>query len=107
MKAMNPRLREQVAAMLKAMAHPTRLLLLEELLNGERCVCELVPMTGADFSTVSKHLTLLKAAGLVKSRKHELNVYYSIAMREAGQIIALSKTGVKAKYSSFLKVVGE
>ncbi|MBF0293418.1 MAG: helix-turn-helix transcriptional regulator [Nitrospinae bacterium] len=106
MKAMNPNLREQVAAMLKAIAHPTRLLLLEELLNGERCVCELVPMTGADFSTVSKHLALLKAAGLVKSRKQELNVHYSIAMRESGQIIALSKTALKTRYSNFLKAVG-
>lgn len=100
-------MREQMAAMLKAIAHPTRLMLLEELLNGERCVCELVPMTGADFSTVSKHLTLLKAAGLVKSRKQELNVHYSIAMPQAGRIIALSKTAVKARYSTFLKAVGE
>jgi len=106
MRMTSLKMREQVAAMLKAIAHPTRLLLLEELLNGERCVCKLVPMTGAEFSTVSKHLSLLKAAGLVKSRKRKLNVYYSIDMREAGRIIALSKEGVRAKHSSFLKAVG-
>lgn len=106
MKAMNPEMRAQVAAMLKAVAHPTRLQLLEKLLDGEQCVCELVPMTKADFSTISKHLALLKAAGLVKSRKQDLNVYYSIAMEEVEQIISFSKAAVKANYQRFLKAVG-
>ena len=100
-------MREQVAAMFKAIGHPTRLMLVEELLKGERCVCELVPMTGADFSTVSKHLTLLKGSGLIKSRKQDLNVYYSIAMMEAEQIVSLSKLAVKSNFSRFLKAAGE
>lgn len=103
MKPMNMELREQVAATLKAMAHPTRILLLEALFIGERCVCELVPLTRADFSTVSKHLTLLKTAGLLKSRKQDLNVYYSIAAQEVEPIIRLSRAGVKAKAIRFLK----
>lgn len=52
--------------------------MLEQLRDGERCVCELKEMVGADMSTVSKHLSLLKNAGLVKDRKAGLQVYYSL-----------------------------
>ena len=47
---------EARAKVLKAMAHPSRLFILEELNKGERCVCDLTEMIGADVSTVSKHL---------------------------------------------------
>jgi len=49
------------AKVLKALAHPTRLFIVDELgRNGPRCVCELTDLVGADMSTVSKHLALLK-----------------------------------------------
>ena len=51
------------AGILKAMAHPTRLFLAEELADGPRCVCELTDMVGADISTVSRHLSVLRNAG--------------------------------------------
>jgi len=66
------------AAVLKALAHPVRLLLLEELERGERCVCELHELAGGDFSTVSKHLALLRRAGFVQSEKRGLKVYYRL-----------------------------
>ena len=53
------------ARMLKALAHPTRLLLVEELARKTRCVCELRDAAGLDISTVSKHLSLLRNAGIV------------------------------------------
>ena len=53
------------ARVMKALAHPTRLFIVEELGRGERCVCELTEMVGADVSTVSKHLALLRNAGVV------------------------------------------
>lgn len=56
---------EARARVLKAMAHPSRLLIIEELQNTERCVCELTEMIGADISTVSKHLSVLRQAGIV------------------------------------------
>lgn len=62
----------------KALGHPTRLFLLEELSRGERCVCELRDMVHADISTVSKHLSLLKEAGVVSDRKEGLKVFYSL-----------------------------
>ena len=51
---------EARANIMKAMAHPSRLFILDELSKGERCVCELTEMIGADVSTVSKHLSLLR-----------------------------------------------
>ena len=66
------------ARMIKALAHPTRLFMVEELANGERCVCELRDMVGVDISTVSKHLSLLKAAGIVADDKRGLQVFYRL-----------------------------
>jgi ArsR family transcriptional regulator len=60
------------------MAHPSRLFMVDELSRGERCVCELTAMVGADISTVSKHLSLLKKAGIVADRKEGLQVYYRL-----------------------------
>jgi len=50
---------EARARIIKALGHPTRLFLVEELSRGERCVCELTEMVGSDMSTVSKHLVHL------------------------------------------------
>ena len=66
------------AKVIKAIAHPTRLFIVEELSKGERCVCELTDMVGADISTVSRHLSLLKAAGLVKDEKRGLQIFYHL-----------------------------
>jgi DNA-binding transcriptional ArsR family regulator len=69
---------EAKARMMKALAHPTRLFMVEELAKGERCVCELRDMVGADISTVSKHLARLKAAGIVADDKRGLQVFYRL-----------------------------
>jgi ArsR family transcriptional regulator len=66
------------ARVLKALAHPTRLLLVEELAGKPRCVCELRDAAGLDISTVSKHLSLLRNAGIVENEKRGLNVFYSL-----------------------------
>ncbi|MHB9139683.1 MAG: ArsR/SmtB family transcription factor [Victivallaceae bacterium] len=66
------------AKVFKALGHPTRLFIVEELARGERCVCELVKLAGADFSTISKHLTLLKKSGVVQDDKRGQMVYYAL-----------------------------
>lgn len=66
------------ARIVKAMAHPTRLFLVDELSRGERCVCELTELVGADISTVSKHLAVLKSVGIVSIDKRGSQVYYSL-----------------------------
>lgn len=72
---------EAQALVAKALAHPTRLFLVEELSHQEHCVCELTEMVGADVSTVSKHLSLLRAAGIVDSEKRGQKVFYRLRMR--------------------------
>lgn len=69
---------EARAKIIKAMAHPTRLFFVDELSRGERCVCELTEMVGLDMSTVSKHLALLKEAGIVQDDKRGSQVYYML-----------------------------
>ena len=69
---------EARARIVKAMAHPTRLFIVDELSRGERCVCELTEMVGADMSTVSKHLATLRSAGIVQDDKRGSQVYYSL-----------------------------
>jgi ArsR family transcriptional regulator len=69
---------EARARIIKAMAHPTRLFFVEQLAQGERCVCELNEMVDADVSTVSKHLAVLKNAGIVQDEKRGNRVFYSL-----------------------------
>ncbi len=69
---------ETRAQVMKALAHPTRLFIVDQLAQGERCVCELTEMIGADVSTVSRHLSVLKAAGIVADEKRSVQVYYSL-----------------------------
>ena len=69
---------EAWAKIIKAMAHSTRLFIIEELHKGERCVGELTEMIGADTSTVSKHLSVLKNAGLVFDEKRANSIYYKL-----------------------------
>ncbi len=69
---------EAKAAVFKALGHTSRLLIVEELAKGERCVCELVDLVGADFSTVSKHLTVLKDAGVLADRREGKKVFYRL-----------------------------
>jgi DNA-binding transcriptional ArsR family regulator len=68
------------ARVVKAMAHPTRLFIVDELARGERCVQELTDMIGADMSTVSKHLSLLRQAGIVADDKRGTQVFYRLGM---------------------------
>ena len=69
---------EARAKIIKAMAHPTRLFIVDELSKNERCVCELTEMIGADTSTVSKHLSVLKEAGIILDEKRGLQVWYHL-----------------------------
>jgi len=69
---------EARASIIKAMAHPSRLLIIDELKNQDRSVGELTEMIGSDTSTVSKHLSVLKNAGIVSDTKKGTTVYYKL-----------------------------
>jgi ArsR family transcriptional regulator len=66
------------ARVLKALAHPTRLFIVDQLAEGPRCVCELTDMVGADVSTVSRHLSVLREAGILDGDKRGNQVFYSL-----------------------------
>lgn len=104
MNAMNKPKYESRAAVIKAMAHPTRLFIIDELSKKERCVCELTEMIGDDVSTVSKHLTVLKQAGLVEMDKRGLKVFYSLKtpciLNFFGCVESVLKSQLKQRRSS-------
>jgi ArsR family transcriptional regulator len=66
------------AKVLKALAHPSRLLIVNELSKRERCVCELAEMVGSEMPTVSRHLALLREAGIVADDKRGAQVFYRL-----------------------------
>ena len=73
---------EARAAIVKALAHPARLMIVDELTeHGQRCVCELTDLVGSDLSTVSRHLSILRNAGIVDSEKRGTTVNYRLRVR--------------------------
>ena len=66
------------AQVFKALAHPGRLLMLDELSRGERCVCELAELVGSEMPTVSRHLSVLRNAGIVDDDKRGAQVFYRL-----------------------------
>ena len=72
---------------IKALAHPSRLLMVDALAGGEKCVCELTRLVGADISTVSKHLSTLKGAGVVADEKRGNKIFYRLIMCCLGQFM--------------------
>ena len=70
---------EELAELLKAMAHPTRLQILNMLRQGEICVCHIENALGKRQPYISQQLMVLRDAGAVESRKDGLQVYYRIS----------------------------
>ncbi|MBK1790267.1 metalloregulator ArsR/SmtB family transcription factor [Persicirhabdus sediminis] len=106
MKEREKLLYEAKAKVLKALAHPTRLWMAEQLADGERCVCEFVDQVDADFSTISKHLSVLKQAGIVADEKRGKQVYYHLkvpcVLKFMSCVEAVIETQIKAQ-STLLK----
>ena len=68
------------ARIIKALAHPTRLFIVDELSRGERCVNDLTDMIGVEMPTVSRHLSVLKNAGLLEDEKRGAQVFYRLSV---------------------------
>ena len=82
---------------LKAIAQPTRLKILYFLKGGERCACEIIPNMKEDQSNISRHLTHMKDAGILESRKEGVSVYYKIKDRRIFHLLSLVDEMVKAE----------
>lgn len=70
----------RISDVFKSLGNPVRLRILARLIAGESCVCDLVELSGAGFSTVSRHLSIMKATGLVADEKRGQQVFYRLAM---------------------------
>ena len=66
------------AEVFKALGHPSRLAIIEFLSEQRRCVCEFSQVLSADMSTISRHLTILKSAGLIRDTRQGTRVYYEL-----------------------------
>jgi ArsR family transcriptional regulator len=77
--AMEERVLELKAEVLKALAQPTRLKILELLRNGERCICEIVPAINGEQSNISRHISLMQKSHLVTTRKDGVKVMVKVS----------------------------
>jgi DNA-binding transcriptional ArsR family regulator len=85
-------------AVMKAVADPTRVRILKMLEAGELCVCQIIAVLALSPSTVSKHLFLLKSAGLVNDRKEKKWVHYSLDRRSENPYVS----GILRELSAWL-----
>ncbi|RJQ31222.1 MAG: ArsR family transcriptional regulator [Peptococcaceae bacterium] len=74
---------------LKALAHPTRVNILESLRGGERCVCEIIAELDIEQSNVSQHLAVLKKLDIVSFYKDGLKVIYRVKHPQVFEILDL------------------
>ncbi len=75
---MEERVLELKAEILKALAQPTRLKILEFLRHGERCICEIIPAVDGEQSNVSRHISLMQKSHLVTTRKDGVKVMVKV-----------------------------
>ena len=77
MKTKHP---DRAAGIFKALGHPARVQMVRRLTSGECCVCELVEETKTGWSTVSRHLSVLRSAGVVADDKRGLQIFYRLVL---------------------------
>jgi len=99
------RLRQLKADLLKTLGQPTRLKILELLVDGERCVCEIFPAIGGEQSNVSKHLGFLRSQGIVVADRRGMRVFYRLADRRIAKLLEDAENCVKGMTRSRLSEV--
>lgn len=87
------------AEILKALAQPTRLKIIDFLRGGECCVCEIFPAIAEEQSNTSRHLSMMVSAGVLSRRKDGLKIYYKIKQPEVLQIVDIVTHIVKQEIS--------
>ena len=90
---------EYRAEILKALAQPTRLKIIDFLRDGERCVCEIFPAISEEQSNTSRHLSMMLSAGVLSRRKEGLKIYYAIKHPELLEIVDIATRIVKQDIS--------
>jgi len=96
------------AKIMKALAHPARLLIVDVLSSkGEHCVCDLTDLVGSDVSTVSRHLSQLKEAGIVEDEKRGLMVFYRLRVKCLDGLFKCIESVVKCNASHHQSVAAD
>ncbi len=88
------------ADILKAIAQPTRLKIIEILREGERCVCEIFPAIDEEQSNTSRHLNIMQNSGILGRRKAGLKIMYRLKHPEVLEIIDLASVILKKEIHS-------
>lgn len=69
---------DRQAEVVRAVAHPLRIAVLDFLKDGPRCVCDIAEHIGSERSNVSRHLSVMAGAGVIESHKEGLKVFYKL-----------------------------
>lgn len=96
---------DRQADVLKALAHPIRVAIVHMLQNGERCVCQIVPEMDCDRTNISKHLAIMTRAGVLRSRKDGLQVYYSLRTPCVANFLSCATSTLKNKAAEDAKAL--
>jgi DNA-binding transcriptional ArsR family regulator len=83
------RARALQAEVLRALGHPVRLQVLWLLRDGEHCVCEFEPLLGLKQPNISQHLSILRGANLVATRRDGLRILYRLVDPDVGRVMDL------------------
>lgn len=94
------------AKIFKALGHGSRLLMVNALRGGELCVCDLQLLVGDDMSTVSRHLTVLREAGVVAARREGVNMYYRLELSCLESFLACTRTHVEQRLTARMDLLG-
>jgi ArsR family transcriptional regulator len=84
---MEERVLELKTDILKALAQPTRLKILECLRGGEKCICEIVPAINGEQSNISRHISLMQKSNLVITRKDGVKVMVKVRDQKIFEIL--------------------
>lgn len=90
----NDRFIREGAKVFKALGHPSRLAMVQALARGEMCVCDLARLVDAGAPTVSRHLAVLREAGVVEDEKRGMQVFYRLHMECVAGFLACVRTSL-------------
>ncbi len=95
------------AEMLKALAHPTRLRIIESLKEGEKCVCELAPELKLEQANISQHLSILKKQGFIVGQQRGMRTFYRICHQEVFDLVSLIHSLLEKKIRQEASLFGD
>lgn len=105
---MDEKVIEMKAEVLKALAQPTRIKILECLRSGEKCICEIVPVINGEQSNISRHISLMQKSHLVTTRKDGVRVMVNVKDPKVFEILdkvsAILKTQMKEQERLIAKI---